>query len=84
MFADPEKNLRQFGLREDMIVADLGAGSGFYSIEAAKMVPFGKVYAIEIIRDYVITVKRKAKDARLHNIECFWGELFHMDVIRNS
>ena len=75
MFADPEKNLRQLGLREDMIVADLGAGSGFYSIEAGKMVPFGKVYAVEIIRDYVIEVKRKAKDAHLHNVECFWGNI---------
>ena len=75
MFADPEKNLKQFGLREDMIVADLGAGSGFYSMIAAKMVPMGKVYAIEIIRDYVIGLQRKAKDAHLQNLECFWGDI---------
>jgi ubiquinone/menaquinone biosynthesis C-methylase UbiE len=75
MFADPIKNLKQFGLREDMIVADLGAGTGFYSLAAAKMVPKGKVYAIEVIKDYVITIKNKAKELRLNNLECFWGNI---------
>ncbi len=75
MFADPIKNLKQFGLRDDMIVADLGAGTGFYTMVAAEMVPRGKVYAIEVIKDYVITIKNKAKEAHLNNIECFWGDI---------
>ena len=56
MFSDPVKNLKQFGLREDMIVADLGAGTGFYSMAVAEMVPKGKVYAIEIQKDFLTTV----------------------------
>ena len=52
MFADPIKNLKQLGLREDMIVADLGAGTGYYSIAASSLVPKGKVYAIEVIKEY--------------------------------
>ncbi len=75
MFADPIKNLKQFGLREDMIVADLGAGTGFYSVAAARMLPKGKVYAVEVIKDYVTTIKNKAKELRLNNIECFWGDI---------
>ncbi|MEI7765246.1 MAG: class I SAM-dependent methyltransferase [bacterium] len=75
MFSDPIKNLKQLGLREDMIVADLGAGTGFYSIAAGALVPNGKVYAVEVIKDYVITIKDKAKEAHLHNIECFWGNV---------
>jgi len=75
MFTDPIKNLKQLGLREDMIVADLGAGTGFYSIAAGGLVPNGKVYAIEIIKDYVITIKNKALEAHLNNIECFWGDI---------
>lgn len=75
MFTDPVKNLKQFGLREDMIVADLGAGTGFYVINAAQMVPQGKVYAIEIQRDFLTTIKNKAKDACLDNIECLLGDV---------
>lgn len=75
MFTDPLKNLKQFGLREDMIVADLGAGTGFYSIAAAQIVGRGKVYAIEVIKDYIVTIKNKAKELRLNNIECFWGDV---------
>ena len=75
MFSDPIKNLKQLGIREDMIVADLGAGTGFYSIAAGGLVPKGKVYAIEIIKDYVVTIKNKAKEAHLHNVDCFWGNI---------
>lgn len=75
MFTNPVKNLKIFGLREDMIVADLGAGSGFYSIPIAKMVPRGKVYAIEIQKDFLITLRNKAKDNNLENIDCILGDI---------
>jgi len=75
MFSDPVKNLKQFGLREDMIVADLGAGTGFYSISAAKMVPHGKVYSIEIQKDFLNTIKNKAVELNLNNLECFLGNV---------
>ena len=75
MFSDPIKNLKQFGIREDMIVADLGAGVGFYAIPLAQMVPQGKVYAIEIQKDFLTTIKNKAKDANLNNLDCFWGNV---------
>jgi len=75
MFSDPIKNLKQFGLREDMVVVDLGAGTGFYSIPAAQMVPMGKVYAIEIQKDFLTTIRNKIKEKKLDNIECFWGNV---------
>src|SRR3989339_85866 len=78
MFTDPVKNLKAFGLREDMVVADLGAGSGFYTIPLAEMVPRGKVYAIEIQRDFLTTIRNKANDARLSNVECFLGDVEKM------
>ena len=75
MFTDPVKNLKAFDLRENMIVADLGAGSGFYAIPAARMVPMGKVYAIEIQKDFLITIKNKAAENHLNNIEYFLGDI---------
>ena len=75
MFSDPVKNLKQFGLRDDMIVADLGAGTGFYAIPAAQMVPKGKVYAIEIQQDFLDTIKSKVREMNLNNIDCFLGNV---------
>lgn len=75
MFSDPIKNLKAFGLREDNIVADLGAGTGYYSVAAGKMVPGGKVYAVEIQKDFLTTIRNKVKEAHLRNVECLWGNI---------
>lgn len=75
MFTDPVKNLKAFGLREGEIVADLGAGTGFYSILAGQMVPHGKVYAIDISKDFLEVIKNKVKDAHLKNVEIIWGNI---------
>ncbi len=75
MFTDPVKNLKTLALREDMIVADLGAGSGFYAIPAASMVPNGKVYAIEIQKDFLTMITNKAREAHLSNLECLLGNI---------
>lgn len=75
MFTDPVKNLKLFGLGEDMIVADLGAGTGFYTLAAARMTPKGKVYAIEIQKDFLKTITNKKNEAKLENIECLCGDV---------
>ena len=75
MFSDPVKNLKALGLRENSIVADLGAGTGFYSIAAGHMVPKGKVYAVEIDKEYLSTIKNKAKEAHVNNVEILWGNI---------
>ncbi len=75
VFTDPVKNLKAFQLEENNIVADLGAGTGFYSIAAAQMVPRGKVYAVEVQKDFVKTVSNKAKEAHVSNIEALWGDI---------
>lgn len=75
MFTDPIKNLRTLGLREDSIVADLGAGTGYYSIAAGKIVTRGKVYAVEIVKDFLATIKNKITEAKLDNVEIIWGNI---------
>ena len=76
MFSDPGKNVKQFGLREGMYVADLGAGSGYYSIAAAKIVGNqGKVYAVEIQNELLYTIKKEATLAGVLNIEILWADV---------
>ena len=75
MFSNPEKNLKVFGLKEDSIVADLGAGTGYYAIAAGRLAPQGKVYAIEIEKDYLDTIRHKVAEAGLGNVEIIWGNV---------
>jgi len=75
MFTDPLKNLKTFGIRETDIIADLGAGTGFYSILAAKIADRGKVYAVEISKDFLQMILNKIKEEKLDNIECLWGDI---------
>lgn len=75
MFSDPIKNLKQFEISEDMIVADLGAGTGFYSLALSKIVPRGKVYAVEVVPDYLHTILNKVKEAKITNVDCFLGDV---------
>ena len=75
MFTDPVKNLKTLGLREDAIVADLGAGTGFYSVAAGHIVRTGKVYAVEIVKDFLETIKNKVKEVHLRNVEIIWGNI---------
>jgi len=75
-FLDPKKNIEQFGLDEGMVVADLGSGSGFYSLEAAKIVGSeGRVYAVDVIKDFLNRLKTTANLEKLFNLEIIWGNI---------
>jgi len=76
MFSDPRHNIEQLGLSDGAVVADFGAGSGFYSIESASAVaPTGKVYAIDIHTDLLLRLKKYAGERHLKNIEIITGDL---------
>lgn len=74
MFSDPASNLAKFGLVEGQKVVDLGAGSGFYSIEAAKKVGFsGRVYAVDVQKNLLERLRAMASMQGVRNIEVVWG-----------
>ncbi len=74
MFSDPQKNIALFDVQDGMKVVDIGAGSGFYTIEAAKKVGArGRVYAVDVQQDLLVKLKNSAGTVGLHNIEAVWG-----------
>lgn len=76
MFSDPQKNIAQLSIADSMKVVDLGAGSGFYTIEAAKKAgPRGMVYAVDVQQDLLNKIKTSAGLIGLHNIEVIWGNI---------
>ena len=76
MFSDPATNLSHLGLSEGMKVVDLGAGSGFYTFEAAKAVGgSGRVYAVEVQKELLDRIRNTGTSKGLNNIEVIWGNV---------
>jgi ubiquinone/menaquinone biosynthesis C-methylase UbiE len=49
-------------------VADIGAGSGYYTFRIAPMVPQGKVFAVEIQDDAINYLSQKSKELGMNNV----------------
>jgi len=75
MFLNPEDTLKHLLIREDWHIADLGAGSGAYTLAAAKHVPAGKIYAVDINREILPFIKTKVLSHGHENIDFIWGDI---------
>ncbi|NNF97719.1 MAG: methyltransferase domain-containing protein [Halobacteria archaeon] len=57
-------------LKPGMEVADIGAGTGFYThLFAKKVGTSGKVYAVDIAENFIENILRSAKEQGLNNVE---------------
>ena len=66
---DLKSIVRQFGLEEGMRVADLGPGSGYFTIEIAKAVGEGGVVtAVDILDTALETIRARAISEGVRNI----------------
>jgi len=62
--------VESLGLIPGMVVADIGAGTGFYTHLFAEVVrDSGKVYAVDISENFIENILRIAKKQGLNNIE---------------
>ncbi len=74
MFSDPAANVAKLGVNDGMRVVDLGAGSGFYSFEAARRVGgSGRVYAVDVQKVLLERLRATGAANGLRNIEVVWG-----------
>jgi ubiquinone/menaquinone biosynthesis C-methylase UbiE len=60
-------------VEKNSVVADIGAGSGYYTFRIAQKVPEGKVYAVEIQKDAVDYLKNRANQLQLKQVEPIQG-----------
>jgi predicted methyltransferase len=61
---------KALGLKSGMVVADIGAGTGAYTISFASAVaPAGKAYAVDIWPELLQYVKDKSTRAKLSNLD---------------
>ena len=65
-----EEILAATGVRPGMAVADVGAGTGLYTRLFANAVgPKGKVYAVDISKNFIDNILRTAREQGLTNVE---------------
>lgn len=71
-----DKLLKALPLKPGMVIADLGAGSGYYTFPIAdKVGPKGKVYAVDIQKEMLDIIKRRMKAREVANIEPVLGTI---------
>ncbi|MBI4652703.1 methyltransferase domain-containing protein [Candidatus Kuenenbacteria bacterium] len=69
--------LEKVGLKQNMIVGDLGCGgSGYFVVQAARMVgKDGIVYAVDILKPVLKSIESKARLEKVYNIKTIWSNL---------
>lgn len=76
MFSEPTKIIEQCGIQAGQEIADLGSGSGFYSLAAGRaLMATGKVYAIDVQKDLLSKLKNQATKEGIYNLEVVWGDI---------
>jgi len=61
-------------LKPGMDIADVGAGSGVHAcLFAEKVLPDGKVYAVDIIQEFLDHIKARCKEKGIKNVQCVMG-----------
>lgn len=71
----PEAVMDALSLMPGSVVADVGAGDGYFTFHLAHRVgPQGKVYAVDIQENEVEKIRHQAEEARMSQIETIHGD----------
>jgi ubiquinone/menaquinone biosynthesis C-methylase UbiE len=81
----PEKLVELLDLKPGMNVADIGAGTGYFSWRMAqKVAPEGKVFAVDIQQEMLDLLGKKMTERGLKNVEPVLGTIQHANLPPNS
>ena len=75
----PQETLLKIGLGEHDIMCDIGAGSGIFTVPAARITK-NAVYAIEINDEFIDIINEKARSEKLSNIKTLRVSDDHYDL----
>lgn len=64
----PDEVLRALGLPEDARVADVGSGTGYFTVRLARAVPRGRVYGVDVEPDMGRYLGERARREGLDNV----------------
>jgi len=64
----PHEVIQALALKPDAVIADIGSGTGYFSVRFANMTPKGRVYGVDTEPDMVKYLSERAKREGLKNI----------------
>ncbi len=74
---DPHQVFKKIALKEGMRIADLGCGrTGHFVFPASRVVKdTGVVYAVEIVKNIVESIKSRVRSEGYNNVQVIWGDI---------
>jgi ubiquinone/menaquinone biosynthesis C-methylase UbiE len=85
---EEEENVSQaiqnMQLQGDEVVADIGAGSGYYAFRVAEALPEGKVLAVDLQPEMLAIMQQKIEEESINNVELIQAEEADPQLPANS
>ncbi len=73
-YQKPHEVIEALALREGEIIADIGAGSGYFTFRVAQHVgPAGRVFAVDINPEMLGHIKQRMRDLKVSNVSPVLG-----------
>lgn len=80
----PDEVVANMDLEPNHVVADIGAGSGYFAFRIADQVPLGKVLAVDIQPEMLQLIERQKDEQNVSNIDGVLGEIDDPNLELNS
>lgn len=80
----PSRAVAALDLEKDDVIADIGAGSGYYSFRIAPLVPEGKVISVDIQPEMLTFLRKRAEELEVTNVEPHLGAIDNLRLPAGS
>lgn len=68
-YQKPQEIMMALGLKPGEVIADIGAGSGYFTFRLARHVgDKGKVYAVDVSPDMILHINRRIRELKVNNV----------------
>ena len=64
----PDQVVEQMKLKQTDVVADVGAGTGYFSFRISRVVAQGKVFAVDIQPEMLAVIEKRKKESKADNV----------------
>lgn len=80
----PDDVVANMNLQPDEVVADIGAGTGYFSFRIAQQLPEGKVLATDIQPEMLAIIEQRKQETGISNVETLLGSTEDPGLPENS
>lgn len=80
----PSRAIDALDLRPTDVIADIGAGSGYYSFRISSKVPQGSVIAVDIQQEMLDYLSKRSDELKIENVRGHLGKIDDVDLPMNS